>query len=314
MDYVSIATLAEDIRTNLAIFPRELDLVVGLPRSGVLAASMIGLNLNARVCDLPLFLANAELKTGSTRAARSGTFTKPQDAKCVVVVDDSLQSGAAMSAAKESISQLGFRGDVYFCAIYVQPGMERAVDLSIRQVPLPRFFEWNIFHRGEVGTFCVDIDGVLCHDPSSADNDDGAKYVQFLRSARVLMRPTYRVGHLVTSRLEKYRRETEDWLGAHSIAFDELHMLDLPTAEERRRLGVHGAFKAEVYGSLPESPLFIESESAQARVIADRSGKPVLDFGMQRVVLPGIGIPVMKELGRKTVRRGVASLRRRIGF
>jgi len=41
-------------------------------------------------------------------------------------------------------------------------------------------FEWNALHHSNPERFCVDIDGVLCRDPTEAENDDGESYLEFL--------------------------------------------------------------------------------------------------------------------------------------
>lgn len=71
-----------------------------------------------------------------------------------------------------------------------------------------------------------------------------------------------------------------DWL--HHIAYDQLLMLNVATAEERRRLGNHAAFKAQIYASQKEAQLFIESEDAQAQEIFERTGKPVFCVDSQQ--------------------------------
>ena len=313
MEYVAISDLAEHLRAAAARIPRDVELIVGIPRSGVLAASILALHSNLSLCDLPAFLQNGTVQSGKTREVGRRTIHRAWDAKSVLVVDDSLQTGAAMDAARSSLTKIAFSGRVRFAAIYVRPGMETTVDFWVRSVRVPRYFEWNLFHRRELSTFCVDIDGVLCRDPSEAENDDGVNYARFLQSAALLTKPTYPIGHLVTSRLERYRGATTEWLQRSGIAFRSLHMLDLPSASDRRRLGVHGQFKAQVYQSLGESELFIESSSEQSRTIADLSGKPVLDFGTQRLVRPGMGLPLVATSAKKKYWRLLERARSMVG-
>ena len=64
-------------------------------------------------------------------------------------------------------------------------------------------------------------------------------------------------------------------------------MLDLPTAEERRRLNIHHKFKAEVYSKHPLTRLFIESEVKQAIEIMRISGKPVYCIETNEMYVPG---------------------------
>ena len=138
---------------------------------------------------------------------------------------------------------------------------------------------------------CVDIDRVLCLDPTGQQNDDGEAYRRFLSEALPLHATSRRIGYLVTSRLEKYRHLTEAWLKAQGIEYGRLVMLDLPSAAERRRLGAHGSFKAEFYRK-SDATLFIESEHEQAEMIARLSGKPVLCIETNRIHLPDSLSPV----------------------
>ena len=121
----------------------------------------------------------------------------------------------------------------------------------------------------------LDIDGVLCENPTPEENDDGEKYIEFLRNARPKYVPTKKIGYLITSRLEKYRAETEYWLKKHGVEYDQLIMCPYQTAEERRRRGNHAIIKAIVYSQLPGTVLFVESERWQAIEIARRTFKPV---------------------------------------
>lgn len=283
MNFKSFGDLARDIATNLWKVPRDIDLVIGIPRSGLMAASILALQLNKRFCDIRAFVENRPLATGHTRRP-DGEFTHPHDARRVLVLDDSVDSGSSIAAARAELAPLAAGRELVFGAVYVHTHSAGHVELALERVEMPRVFAWNLFHRVELQNFCVDIDGVLCGDPSGAENDDGQRYAAFLANARPMARPSYPIGHLVSSRLERYRQHTVDWLDAHGIRFNHLHLLDLPSAAERRRQGCHARFKAEVYRSLEESTLFIESEPAQAAEIARLSGKPVLDYANQRIV------------------------------
>ena len=98
------------------------------------------------------------------------------------------------------------------------------------------------------------------------------------------MVPRNEVGHFVTSRLEKYRPQTEAWLKQHGFKYGQLHMLDMKTAEERRAAGAHADFKAKIYMDT-WAGLFIESSSRQALEIAQKTGKPVFCTDEQRMIV-----------------------------
>jgi uncharacterized HAD superfamily protein len=281
MIYKSIADMANLVVSSSRFLPPETDLIVGIPRSGMLAASMIALNMNRKLIDLNSFCNNAPLANGQTRAAHGAGLVTAWDAKHAVIVDDSAASGGSLDAARQQVKACGYAGQASFGVVYAGENSPAQLDFSFETTGFPRIFQWNLFHRREAELYCVDIDGVLCLDPTAEENDDGPRYEAFLQSALPLAPCTHRIGHLVTSRLEKYRPLTERWLHERGIQYGQLHMLDLPTAEERRRLGAHGSFKASVYRAQRDAILFIESEAHQSIEIARRSGKPVLDYGQQ---------------------------------
>jgi uncharacterized HAD superfamily protein/hypoxanthine phosphoribosyltransferase len=288
MNYRSITDLNDAIHRNRWKLPHRIDLVVGIPRSGLLAANILSLSLNVPMTDVEGLLVGRVLTTGRSRRAK--TFIgSVSGAKNIVVIDDSVSMGLAMRGARNRISDAFPGAQICYCAVYGSTGHHPDVDVVLEVVPQPRIFQWNVMHHGLLEHCCVDIDGVLCCDPSETQNDDGEAYEAFLANAFALDVPTKRIGWLVTSRLEKYRSHTEKWLADRDIDYGKLLMLDLPSKEERIRCGAHGTFKAGVYSQLPKAVLFIESEHRQAEVIARLSGKPVLCTETQILVSPPCG-------------------------
>jgi len=270
MNYRNIKDLNNVILQNLSILPRDFDLIVGVPRSGMLPANLISLYLNKPYTDIHSFLNGHIYKAG----ARSQFFEGSEFTK-VLVIDDSIASGSAMTECKETLKHLESKFDIKYCAVYVIPGKEKMVDYFFETVPLPRYFQWNILNHTTLEKACFDIDGVLCADPLPEQNDDGEKYIDFLLNARPLFIPGSKIGTIVTSRLEKYRKETEIWLKANHIKYNDLIMLDLPDMEARQKANNHGEHKAKAYMAKPYV-LFVESEHAQAVEINRLSKKPVL--------------------------------------
>jgi len=303
MQFRSIADLAKTIRAQAHRIPAEVDLVVGVPRSGMLAASIVALAMNRNLLDLNSCLSNARITHGRTREVPGGQPDDARAASWLLLVDDSVRTGRSMRDAKEAILRTGFVGHVTTLAVYAAPTARRAVDICLETVSMPRAFEWNVMHRIELADCCVDLDGVLCVDPADDENDDGPRYARFLQNARPLIIPSYPIGHIVTSRLQKYRLETEEWLRDHGVVFGQLHMLDFPSAEIRRRLRPHARFKASVYMSQRATHLFIESEPNQAAEIAQISGKPVLCYGTQQLLLPGFSWSTIRATGALRVSR-----------
>jgi uncharacterized HAD superfamily protein/hypoxanthine phosphoribosyltransferase len=284
MHYRSIADLNATITRNLRKIPPDVDLIVGIPRSGLIPANMLSLALNLPLADLDGFLQGRILAKGRTRPLQSLTGDRGEYRR-ILVIDDSINSGGSMLEARQKLAEAGLSDKVLFCAAYGLVAEHPEADIVLETVPRPRMFQWNVMHHKFLADACLDIDGVLCCDPSDVENDDGPHYEAFLRDARPFLRPTQKVGHLVTSRLEKHRAATETWLAEAGIEYGKLWMLDLPSAEERRRLGAHGGFKAKVYAGL-DATLFIESEERQAVEIARLSRKPVLSIETQTILYP----------------------------
>ena len=272
MNYRSVADLDADIKRWLPALPRDIDLVVGVPRSGLLAGTILSLHLNVPLTDLDGFLESRVLATGARLDA-----DPDETPKRVLVLDDSVLTGSAMSEARARIdaATLPATTEILFGAVYVSPQGKRHVDTYADVVAEPRVFGWNLMHHpGVVPKSCFDLDGVLCRDPTPEENDDGENYREFLTEVEPNVVPNQEIGWLVTARLEKYRPETEAWLARHGIEYGELIMLDLPDKETRQRLGAHAAYKAAVYDEC-DAVLFVESDHEQALEIARRTDRSV---------------------------------------
>jgi uncharacterized HAD superfamily protein/hypoxanthine phosphoribosyltransferase len=283
--YVSIAELSSQIRSQFHRVPATIELVVGIPRSGMIPAYLIGLFMNRPVLDLEAFLAGAAPAHGHTRPL-ANELRRPLEAAHILLVDDSLNTGDSMRKAVERIRSHGVSAKITRCAAIVVPEQRALVDLSFVVMPHPRIFEWNAFHLHWIENACFDLDGVLCVDPSARQNDDGPRYQRFLEETAPLFKPTQRIGHIVSARLERYRAATERWLRSHGIAYGQLHLMDVASGAERARRGGHAEHKARVYLETGAA-LFYESDPAQAREIARLSRRPVLCVGDMSMQLPG---------------------------
>ncbi|MFO7927035.1 phosphoribosyltransferase family protein [Natronomonas sp.] len=263
--------------------PRDIDLVVGIPRSGLLTANLLCLHLDVPMTDIEGLCEGKIFDTGSRFERRDSL----EEFDSVLVVDDSVLTGGQMTETRERLAEHEFPFDLAFAAVYVSPRGHQYVDYWSEVVPSPRVFEWNILHHTKLSDFCVDIDGVLCRDPTSEENDDGSNYREFLTTVEPNIVPRQRIGWLVTSRLEKYRPETERWLDEHDIKYDSLVMMDVPDMETRRKQGNYGQYKADVYNST-DADLFIESNPSQAAEICRETNRPVFCYDTNEMLNPSI--------------------------
>jgi uncharacterized HAD superfamily protein/hypoxanthine phosphoribosyltransferase len=264
LSYRSYADMSRAISENVGILP-DVDFVVGIPKSGIVPATMIATVKNVTFLDLDSFLFSQSRRKGRRMQSNGSGEDLPR----VLVVDDSVNTGAEFRRVQKRIAALETDFAVTYCAVFGLPDKTKSAPrhIVLERVPQPRVFQWNYRNHIIAESACFDLDGVLCEDPTAHDNDDGPRYLDFLLNARPLFIPQKQISAIVTSRLEKYREPTMEWLEANGVLYKELIMLDLPSAEERRRLKAHAPFKASVY-STRDDILFVESNHKQALDIA----------------------------------------------
>jgi orotate phosphoribosyltransferase len=287
--YKSINQLNQDVVNWQRSLPSEIDLIVGIPRSGLLVANLLALHMHLPLTDVDGLEAGRLLGAGA-RITSGNHIKASNSALCILIVDDSFNTGTTMRAVAERFKGTDIGDKLMFGAIYVSPGSPKSMlDFWHEEVPLPRVFEWNILHHPSLSRACMDIDGVLCPDPTLDENDDGINYRNFLNNAPVTLVPSVEIGWLVTARLEKYRLETETWLAKSGIRYKELLMHPAATARERQAAADHAAFKARIYKQ-KRAWLFIESSTNQAMEIANLSQRPVYCTEARQMVYPGVAI------------------------
>lgn len=243
MNFVSYNQLVKDCKA-LAREIENVDCIIGIPRSGVLPASLLALELN---CKLAVTTHNNLLiLTGGDRD--NGISNN------CLIIDDSTDSGKTLDYFHNLFPN-------YQCmAIYGSLDSKYA---SYKKVENPRVFEWNLMSSATLNYTCMDIDGILCDDHTSTD-------INYLRSLKAHYKPKFAVHSLVTGRLEEYREVTEQWLGKNNIVYNNLIMRksDKTPAE---------VTKANYYKT-SDCTLFIESSDFQAKEIFKRTKRPVLAF------------------------------------
>lgn len=269
MQYRTFTDLSNLIRDYICDIPHDIDLVVGVPRSGMIPAYMIALFLNKRVTDLDSFLEGRIPQAGER--SRYILYT---DVAKILVVDDSVATGNAIHKAKAKLQCLNTQYEFIYLAPFVTTPGRSEVDIWFETIDGVRIFEWNVFHHGLLENAFFDIDGVFNVDPEL--DDDGEEYIHFLNTAKPKFLPTVPLGTLVTCRLEKYRPQTEWWLKKYNICYKKLIMLDMPDKATRVAWGKHGEYKAAYYAEDNSAILFIESSKGQAETIARMTYKPVL--------------------------------------
>jgi hypothetical protein len=288
-----------------------VDLVVGLPRSGALAASVIALQLNVNACSAQAYLDDRTLEHGSTRAPKDPAIRFPSDARHVLIVDDAVDTGGSLGAIRPQLERAAAsrRQRITFAAVYASPRGRALVDLSFETVAHPRSFEWNLLHRPIVERFCVDLDGVLLPMPDASEITDCEALRRHLETASPRASVSYPIGHLVTALPAAHAALLKAWLRDHRISFGELHHVR-QGARGLRGTHADATAKAKLYRQLFDSFLYVTGNSEDARAIAHRSGKSVLAFASQELFSPRTVPAALGHRARSLIRTLRVHLRR----
>lgn len=268
VQFLRLSDLMRETR-ELASKIEDVDAVVGLARSGMIVASALSMLLHR-----PLYAMRQSsgdiVPTG--HGFRLATTDRPQH---VLFVDDTVMTGRSFRHTLDLVTREF--DQVTTAAIYVNPDSEIKPDVWMKDLPWPHLLEWNLFNSVLIQSMATDFDGVLCEDCLPEDDDDGERYVRWMREVR----PKYLVRRssiplIVTARMEKYRDLTEDWLRRWGVSFDRLVMWTGSDLQERRRSDI-AEFKAREFSLFRENhkglqpAIFVESEDFQARRIANLS-------------------------------------------
>lgn len=279
MKYITISDLSETIRKNIWKIPRDIDFIIGVPRSGMIAASMIASYLNIPLIDVNSYVAGMS-PAGGRRLRFFASSHKTSNK--VLVIDDTVYSGVSMNNTKSILSNINDKKLIYMCVYLEGPG-NSSVDIYLEDVrmytnQIDRFvlYEWNILqhNEGQMAKYLFDIDGVFCVEPP--DERDENVYLQYIKNATPLFIPRTPIGGIITYRLEKNRKITEQWLTQQGIRYNELMMFPAYSWDERHHDHIPSEqYKAAYYKQHDNYKLFIESSDYQAKRIFEITKKPI---------------------------------------
>lgn len=268
----------EDFKNRCVSFARSLPpirAIAGIPRSGLLAASLVATELNCPMIPLESLLTG---QIPEIPLPRRGRETRFKSEGIILVVDDKASSGRTIARLREKLNPN--------VKIGVVIGSEHA-DFVGTSVPhdIHHSYEWTILHDDNAEFTLCDLDGVLCEDWTGGNETDNyGAYVDFLNNTKPRRIPSYELMGVVTNRLECHRDKTETWLKRHGVRYQRLIMSPHETHRDRDDARDSAIRKADAYRSLPECRLFIESESRQAKEIQRLTGRPVLSIEDNQLV------------------------------
>lgn len=281
MKFITLQEMNEAIRRNLWKIPRDIDFCLGIPRSGILAASIICEYLNCPLVDVDSFCEGAK-PTGGARL-RYWTPKHPVGKKKALVVDDTVWGGGSKKTAKMKLQQFSEEYEFVYLVVFLEGPGKNAVDIWLEDVTQFTnnfqdnvIYEWNIIHHNEstMNASMWDIDGVFCLEPPDERNKQ--EYLDYIKQATPLFIPTPTIGGICSYRLQSNEQVTRDWLEKQGVKYRRLYLFPASSWEERNASGISPyTFKAKCYSEAGWAKLFIESDDWQARKIAELSHKPV---------------------------------------
>lgn len=245
-------------------FPTSYDVIVGIPRSGSLVAHILALKLGKPVTTPELLHENRYWMTPQAE--------RVPESKRILLVDDSISKGGKFQENLALVRSTHPEWDVTTGALIVTPEVKHLVDLYYMEIPQPRLFEWNMLHAKK-GVLASDLDGVICENCPPGVDVDEVLYADWIRTAKPYLIPAFEIDVIVSSRLARYRKETEDWLMRHEVRYRELILWDIGSKQEAS--GKHAQHKIDTLFKIkPE--MFWESNIFQAREIWRATRIPTL--------------------------------------
>jgi len=225
--FVSFNELVFWVDEWIKTFPTSYDLIIGIPRSGLLVANLIALKLGK-----PLTTPDNFQKI----IWKSKHISSGGQCKNILLVDDSITTGKTMKKNLNLVKAVKPDVKITTAAVIVNKNTKKMVDVYYVSIPrFKRLFEWNMLHSKK-GVVAIDMDGILCEEPRAGlEEHDKEGYIKWLKEARPYLVPTFEIDFIITNRLEKYRAITEKWLKKHRVRYKRLIMWNIGSVKEKKK-------------------------------------------------------------------------------
>lgn len=251
----------------------RISAIVGVPRSGMIAASLLSVYANLPLYSISnneLFKLNAYSPNGGHRMSNYN-----QASDNFLFIDDTAYAGTESKRLRNI-----FGSDIKIAVVYSATRALQYVDYAAEILEPPHFLEWHFFNSPLVSNSIFDIDGILCPNVPIDVTKQEDSYVSWITNVEPLasrIPSMFKISKIVTGRLDIYRDVTERWLKTHGVKYDELIMFPTERKKERDQdhFRVIGRFKGEIYASSKESH-FVESELSEAAIMKEYTDKIIL--------------------------------------
>ena len=215
--YRQVSEMCDRVSASLGMLPPDLDMVVGIPRSGMIAATLITLYRNLPMTDMEGLFEGRMIKSGH----RSIEQMNSDGRRCkALVIDDSVGSGSQMRAARERLKVLEDRFEFVFAAVYVTETGRELVDVAMEMCPTPRCFQWNVMNHPYMAHACVDVLALL--QPSVSERVMASQKLCDLWDQIPLFKPKYKLASLVVPAEAAERQQVEQWMQQHGLSCERI--------------------------------------------------------------------------------------------
>ena len=138
INFITFDMLNKLLIHNLHKIPHDIDVVVGVPRSGLILANMLACYLNKPLTNVAGVIAGKLFDAGNSKS-KDGWARDFSTVKKILVVEDSVASGNSINQVKNRLALINV--EKIYLAAFVEPMATSFVDLFFAVVPQPRMFE-----------------------------------------------------------------------------------------------------------------------------------------------------------------------------
>ena len=274
--------LVDDTMKLARKLPADLCAIAGVPRKGMLPATILAERLHLPLLSATEYLTNnGQLSRWDPIGEHGPAFGHryPLSAgkgNTILLVDDSVGSEAvSLRTAAQRMRDVGSH-TILTAAVWVPEPIPVGVDFWGETFSQSEFQEPEFLNTFSAEHYATDLDGVLCEDPPDGETDEEARWRKIFDSAVPMYLPRFKaVAAIVTSRLEKYRGVTEAWLARWGVKYRQLIMHPAANCRERGSHADIARWKASQVIAV-RCNVYIESNPAEAIAIQRLiPGRPV---------------------------------------
>jgi orotate phosphoribosyltransferase len=246
------------------ILPKNFDVIIGIPRGGLLIANVLACKLNTALSTPNEFI------NGNVWYSTNSNVIQPKKYSRLLLIEDSIRSGHLLQQEYRRLKTHNPSLDIKCGSLFINKDQTKSnIDYYLTYQKDEEPIEWNMPTSFNMDcNVAVDLDGILCRD----DNQEEPLYI-----------PSFTVKAIITGRPEKERYETEAWLKRNNVHYKKLIMYD-GTVENKTQKEV-SKYKARNIIDI-NAAFYWESDVKEAALIANQAVIPVYCPSAHKIISP----------------------------